>query len=117
MTVEIDRRQIGLTAEGKRTVAILTTELGWFTEAQEAGRFALAVAVHEGVAAGATAGVDTVWSVDGFDASGEIRALLGALYPDTATPVRLMEHLINEGLHRIADRVAAGERNPAALLG
>ena len=117
MTTEIDRRQIGLTAEGKRTVAILTTDLGWFTEAQEAGRFALAVAVREGVAAGATPGVDTVWSVDGFDASGEIRALLGALYPDTATPVRLMEHLINEGLHLIADRVAAGERNPAGLLG
>ncbi len=117
MTTETDRRQIGLTPEGKRTIATLTTDLGWFTEAQEAGRFVLAYAVREGVAPGTTAGVDTVWSVDGFDASGEIRALLAALYPESTMPVRLMEHLINEGLRLIAARVATGERNPAACLG
>lgn len=117
MTVDTDRRQIGLTPAGKRTIATLTDDLAWFAEGQEAGRFALAYAVREGVPAGNAAGVDTVWSVDGFDASGEIRALLGALYPDSQTPVRLMEHLINEGLRLIAARVANGERNAAAFLG
>ena len=34
-----DRKQIGLTNHGKAAVAQLTDELGWFDEAQDAGRF------------------------------------------------------------------------------
>ncbi|MBM3275872.1 MAG: hypothetical protein FJZ00_12010 [Candidatus Sericytochromatia bacterium] len=113
-----DRKQIGLTDDGKATIALLTDKLGWFGEAQEAGRFALGYAVREGVAPAATpAAVETRWSPDGFDPSGEIRSLLRALYPDNTTPVRLMEFLIDEGLRRLAARIESGDTNPAAFLG
>ena len=114
---EEDRKQIGLTDHGKATVARLTDSLGWFDEAQDAGRFALAYAVRAGIEPGETgAPVETRWSPDLFDPSGEIRALLRAMYPDTAIPIRLMEYLIDEGLRRIAARIDAGEDNPTALL-
>lgn len=113
-----DRKQIGLTDDGKAAVALLTDKLGWFGEAQEAGRFALGYAVREGVEPGQTAApVETRWSPDLFDPTGEIRSLLRAIYPDTTTPVRLMEYLIDEGLHRIAAKVQSGEENPIAYLG
>ena len=115
---EDDRRQIGLTDDGKVAVARLTDKLGWFEEAQDAGRFALAYAIRAGVGPGDTsAPVETRWSPDGFDPSGEIRALLRAIYPDTAMPIRLMEYLIDEGLRRIATKIDAGEDSPMALLG
>ena len=113
-----DRKQIGLTDHGKAAVAHLTDKLGWFDEAQDAGRFALAYAVRAGVKPGQMdASVETRWSPDLFDPTGEIRALLRAIYPDTAMPIRLMEHLIDEGLRRIATKIESGEDNPSALLG
>ena len=108
-----DRKQIGLTDEGQATVALLTERLGWFGEAQDAGRFALSYAVHEGLEPGQIAGaVDTRWSPDGFDPTGEIRSLLRAMYPASMTPVRVMEYLIDEGLRRIATKIDEGNVNP-----
>ena len=113
-----DRKQIGLTEHGKAAVARLTDELGWFDEAQAAGRFALAYAVRAGIELGQTgAPVETRWSPDLFDPSGEIRALLRAMYPDTTMPIRLMEYLIDEGLRCITARIDDGEVAPTALLG
>ncbi len=113
-----DRKQIGLTEDGRATVALLADELGWFDEAQAAGRFALSYAIRAGVGPGYTAApVETRWSPDLFDPTGEIRSVVRALYPTEAMPVRLTEHLIDEGLRLIAVRVAAGERNPTEFLG
>ena len=113
-----DRKQIGLTEQGRVVVGRLTEGLGWFDEAQAAARFALAYAVRAGVKPGQAAGsVETRWSPDLFDASGEIRGVLRAIYPDTTTPVRLMEYLIDEGLRRIAGRIDAGEDDPTSFLG
>jgi hypothetical protein len=115
---EEDRKQIGLTEAGRLTVAKLTDELGWFDEAQAAGRFALGYAIREGVEQGQTAApVETRWSPDLFDPSGEIRSLVRAMYADNTMPVRLMEYFIDEGLRRIATRIRAGELNPALYLG
>ena len=113
-----DRKQIGLTDAGKATVARLTGELGWFDEAQDAARLALAYAIRKGLGPGQTgAPVETRWSPDLFDPSGEIRALLRAMYPDTAMPNRLIEYLIDEGFRHIAAKIDHGEVNPTALLG
>lgn len=115
---EEDRKQIGLTEDGKAAVAQLMDNLGWFGEAQEAGRFALAYAIRAGVETGQLdASVETRWSPDLFDPSGEIRAILRAMYPDTTMPIRLMEYLIEEGLRRITARIDAGDDSPTALLG
>ena len=63
-----DRKQIGLTDHGRVAVAKLTDELGWFDEAQAAGRFALAYAIRAGIKPGQTgAPVETRWSPDLFD--------------------------------------------------
>ena len=114
---EEDRKQIGLTDEGKVTISRLTDSLAWFGEGQEAGRFALGYAVREGVEPGHTAGaVETRWSPDGFDPTGEIRGLLRVMYPDNATPVRLMEYLIDEGLSRIAAKLDEGQDSPLDFL-
>jgi len=114
---EDDRKQIGLTDEGKTVVGLLIQKLGWFGEAQDAARFALGYAVREGIEPGLTdAPVETRWSPDLFDPSGEIRSLLRAMYPEATMSVRLMEYFIDQGLRRIAVKVAAGEDNPLAYL-
>ena len=111
-----DRKQIGLTDQGKAAVGRLTDELGWFEEAQAAGRFALAYAIRAGIEPGQTGTpVETRWSPDLFDPSGEIRALLRAMYPDTTMPIRLMEYFIDEGLGRLAAELD-DEVNPTAFL-
>src|SRR3954453_2417027 len=113
-----DRKQIGLTDDGQATVALLTEQLGWFGETQEAGRFALGYSVREGLEAGQIDGaVETRWSPDGFDPTGEIRSLLRAMYPEDLTPVRLMEYLIDEGLRRIEGKIDEGNVSPLDFLG
>ena len=113
-----DRKQIGLTDDGKATIDLLTEKLGWFGEAQEAGRFAFSYAVRENINAGQTAGsVDTRWSPDGFDPTGEIRSLLRVMYPENTTRIRLTEYLIDEGLRRIAKKIDEGKDSPLDFLG
>ena len=112
-----DRKQIGLTEYGKAAVARFTDELGWFDEAQDVGRFALAYAIRLRLPPSQTAApVETRWSPDLFDPSGEIRALLRAMYADTTTPIRLMEYFIDEGLRRIAAKIDHQDVTPMTLL-
>lgn len=112
-----DRRQIGLTDEGRGAEDRLTSVLGWFNEGQEACRFALAYAVREGVPDGLVQGqVETRWAADGFDPTGEIRCVLRVCYPANTTSVRLMEYLINEGLQRISAGVDEGRDSPLDYL-
>ena len=112
-----DRKQIGLTEHGIAVVARLTDELGWFDEGQAAGRFALAYAIRAGINLGKTgAPVQTRWSPDLFDPSGEIRALLHAMYPDATMQIRLIEYLIDEGLRLIGAKIDDGGLDPASFL-
>ena len=112
-----DRKQIGLTDQGRVAVSRLTEQLGWFDEAQDVGRFALAYAIKAKIEPSqAVAPVETRWSPDLFDPTGELRLVLRAMYPNTTMPIRLMEHLIDEGLRLIQARIDDGELNPAALL-
>lgn len=112
---ERDRDSVGLTAQSQADLATLA-ELGWWPELQDIAKFAMAYAIHVGIPAGETAGTDTRWAAGNFDKSGEIRVLLAAVYPDCTTPVRLMEHLVNEGLRLISHRVRTGKLSPSDLL-
>ena len=114
--MERDRLDIGLTPETQAILADVESR-GWFAEGQDVARFCLAYAVRAKVAEGVTAGTETRWAAGNFDKSGEIRAVLAALYPNCATPVRLMEHLVNEGLRLVATRVRSGAVGPAELMG
>lgn len=110
-----DRESIGLTNESQH----LLTEIedrGWFLDGQDIARFGLAYAVRAKVPEGITPGTETRWAAGNFDKTGEIRALLSALYPDCQTPVRLMEHLVNEGLRMIVAKVRAEETGPGDLF-
>ena len=103
--MQTDRDTIGLTPESQIALDTLDARK-WFADGQDAARFSLAYAIKAKVGAGNTQGTDTRWSVGNFDKTGEMRPLVTALYPGTETPVRLMEHLVNEGLRRIAARLS-----------
>lgn len=82
-----------------------------FADGQTIARFALAYAINAGVGEGETKAVETRWSMGPFDSTGELRAIVTALYPDVDVPVRFMQHLVNEGLtlvQEVAGRPGAG---------
>jgi hypothetical protein len=110
-----DRETVGLTPETAEILAEVE-EHAWFADAQDIGRFCLAYAVKRNVPDGATLGTTTKWAAGNFDKTGEIKAVLAALYPDCTTPVRLMEHLVNEGLRMIGQRVRSDRATPADLM-
>lgn len=113
--MERDKDVIGLSAESQRYLKELE-ERDWFKEGQELARFALAYAVRANTPAGNASQVETRWASGNFDKTGEIRAVLGALYPDCKTPVRLMEHLVNVGLRLLHSGVTREGKGPAELL-
>jgi hypothetical protein len=113
--MERDRESVGLTAEGQALVAELL-ERGWFVDAQDVARFCMAYAIRAKVPEGVTGSTETRWNAGGFDKTGEIRALLGALYPNCQTPVRLMEHLVDQGLRLVATRLRSEGVTPADLM-
>lgn len=110
-----DRNTIGLTPEAVKQLDEIQLK-GWFEDAQDAARFAAAYAIRQGVHPGISQGVDTRWAIGGFDKTGEFRALMAALHPDASTPVRCIEHLTNEGLRLIYERLVARGETPDALL-
>lgn len=113
--MERDRESVGLTPESQAILAEIE-ERGWFSDGQDVARFCMAYAIRAKVPEGATVGTETRWAAGNFDKTGEIRALLSALYPTCQTPVRLMEHLVNEGLRMVAPRVRSNVVGPAELL-
>lgn len=113
--MEDDRKSIGLTSE---TQALLETieAASWFADKADIARFCLAYAIRAKVPDGATPGTETRWAAGNFDDTGEIRAVLGALYPNCTTPIRLMEHLVNEGIRMVAARMRSDAIGPAELI-
>lgn len=112
---ERDRKSIGLTVENQATLAGLEAH-GWFLEGQDIARFCMAYAIKARVPEGVTTGTDTRWAAGNFDETGEIRSVLAALYPGCRTPIRLMEHLVNEGIRLVAARVRSDAISPADLM-
>jgi hypothetical protein len=113
--MEHDRESIGLTAETQAMLAEVETK-GWFPEGQDIARFCLAYAIRAKVAEGSTSGTETRWAAGNFDKTGEIRSILMALYPACQTPVRLMEHLVNEGLRMVVARLRSEDIGPSQLM-
>jgi hypothetical protein len=110
-----DRESIGLTTQAQAILAEID-EVGWFPDGQDIARFCMAYSIRSKVPEGTTAGTETRWAAGNFDKTGEIRALLAALYPTCQTPVRLMEHLVNEGLQMVGARIRTSHTGPAELM-
>lgn len=113
--MERDRKSIGLTVETQAILADIEAR-GWFLEGQDIARFCMAYAIRAKIPEGVTTGTETRWALGNFDETGEIRTLLAALYPTCGTPVRLMEHLVNEGLRMVAARIRSDAVGPADLM-
>jgi hypothetical protein len=113
--MERDRESIGLTPETQEILADIEA-CGWFLEGQDIARFCMAYAIRRRIPEGATAGTETRWAAGNFDKTGEIRALIAALYPTCQTPIRLVEHLVNEGLLMVAARLRSEAVGPEQLM-
>lgn len=110
-----DRTQIGLTAENVKRLEEIEAR-GWFQTGQDVARFCLSYAIRKGVEEGQTFGTETRWAAGNLDETGEIRVLLAVFYPNCKLPVRLMQHLINEGIRLVRERIDSTAVGPAELL-
>jgi hypothetical protein len=110
-----DRNTIGLTPDAQKQMEAIQLK-EWFEDAQDAARFACALAIREGLQPGETKGSDTRWAIGGFDKSGEFRAIIVALYPESTTPVKALEYLTNEGLRLLHERFVVRGETPAGLF-
>ena len=103
-----DKKTIGIT---KANAAALTglVSAGRFGSELDAAKFAMAFAIKSGTTRGSTDGAETKWNVGSVDPDGSLRSLLEALFPDSAEPYRLAEHLMNEGIKSLAVKIGANE--------
>jgi hypothetical protein len=93
-----DRTTIGLTPENKATIEEIDDN---FNEQTDAAKFAMSLAIDQGVKSGTTTNTETVWNVGSFDPDGELRNLVIALYPSVESPYVTVEHFVNQGLQLI----------------
>jgi hypothetical protein len=101
-----DKRTIGLTEANERIVEQLV-DTGFFRHQMDAAKLALSVAINSGVKPGAVEGATTIWNVGSFDDDGQLRNLIPLLFPGIDTPYRAVEHLINDGLRIIGQKLAS----------
>jgi hypothetical protein len=99
-----DKKTIGLTAEN-RSVMERIMDKGFFRDQKDAAMFAMAYAIRQGLQPGNAEGTNTIWNVGSLDPDGEIRILIGNLFPETATPYRVVESFVNAGLMQIGFRM------------
>jgi hypothetical protein len=99
-----DKKTIGLTPEN-RSVMEQIMDKGFFRDQKDAALFAMGYAINRGIELGSAEGTNTIWNVGSLDPDGEIRLLVGNLFPDTSTPYRLVESFVNAGLAHIGSRM------------
>ena len=97
----MDKNTIGLTDANDQLVTRLV-EAGLFNQDMDAAKYAIGLAMSQGIAPAESPGIGTKWNVGSFDRDGQLRTVLELLYPDVAEPYRVIEHFANVGLERIA---------------
>lgn len=107
-----DKKTIGITASGERTLTDLVSS-GHFASEMEAAKFAMAYAARLDAPPPHVDGAGTKWNVGTVDNDSSLRAVVEALYPDCDEPYRLVEQLMNEGL-RLLD---GGDGLPPDVVG
>lgn len=107
-----------------RSAPVLDTlvEGGRFSDAIDAAKFAMGLAIRAGAGEGvpnpSVEGAGTKWNVGSFDPNNDLQTLLVALYPSVETPYRLLEYLIDEGLKLVATHIAeSGMIDVSELIG
>ena len=115
-----DKRTIGVTETADRVLAMMV-EQGHFADGIDAAKFAMALAINAGASTDeedlTVEGTNTKWNVGSFDPESQLRSLIDAFYPDIDQPYRLLEFLIDYGLHRVSEHIdSIGELDVIALL-
>jgi len=113
--MNVDKTQFGLTEENDRFMTEVD-ELDLFSDQTEAAKFAMSLAINRGVELGSVPGANTKWHSRGFDKTGEIADLIRALYPDTDTPYRAVEFLVNRGLEILREHIRQNRQIDLASL-
>src|SRR5688572_13351969 len=98
----MDKVALGLTSPNDQFVGQLM-ESGLFGQEMEAAKLAMSIAIINRSVLGDLQGAGTKWNVGSFDRDGQLRRLMGVLYPTVDEPYRAMEFLINAGLKIMAD--------------
>src|SRR5262245_43041944 len=81
-------------------------EQGLFKEGIPAAKFALAYAIRLAIEPKAYEGIETIWNIGSFDPSGELRDLISVFSPNTGTPYRIAEDLMNAGFDLLGQNIA-----------
>lgn len=89
-----DKTTIGLTSGNKE---VMEEIIQHFNEQIDAAKFAMALAIEEGLEPQKTTDTETVWNTGSFDPNGELRDLIRALYPEVDQPTLALEYFINQG--------------------
>ena len=101
-----DKKTIGLTDSGKATMEHMVEVVG-FKRDMDAAMFAFAFAVEQGCEPGPIEGTGTIWNVGTLDESGDLKALIQNLYPQTQFPYRALESLMNTGFGLLATEMVS----------
>lgn len=101
-----DKKTIGLT-EANKIIMDQVVETSGFRRDMDAAKFAFALSVSRGIVPESVEGVGTIWNVGSFDENGEIKALIQNLYPNTESPYRALESLMNTGFSLLATEIKA----------
>jgi hypothetical protein len=101
-----DKNTIGLT-DANRSIMDDLVEKAGFDTGVDAAKFAFAIAVNRKCTPNPVEKAGTVWNVGSFDESGELKALVGSLFPDVETPYRIIEALVNRGFELLASEMGS----------
>jgi len=108
-----ERTTIGLTPESKGTMEKL---MPYFNEQAHAAKFAMALAIQNGIEPGKTTNIETVWNVGSFDPDRELYNLVVALYPSSTSPYTAAEHFVNQGLQLLEQHIEENKNIDIAEL-
>lgn len=115
-----DKVNIGLSIEASK-VADLLEEIGYFDDRLTIAKFAFAYAIRNGLddnlseyKVGEAGG--TKWNIGSVDNDQYLRDLIVSLYPESETPYRFIEALMNKGLQSIGEVIAKEGLNKISKL-
>lgn len=112
-----DATTIGLTLQAHEKLKALK-ENGYFAEMQDAFRFAVGLALRDGVLpTKATGPRTTIFNIGTLDPEGELRALVLLLITDSKeSPYRTIENLAEHGINMLVDLTSHGVLRVSDLI-
>ena len=104
MAIEDDVDQIGTSLQGKDTLKFLVDDLKWFSFQFSAIKFAITVAIKNGLPPVKSATLITSHNVSSLDPDQSLKHVLQDLYPGQP-PYKTAQLLADAGLEFIADKI------------